>query len=208
MSFLTACHSYLQKPMVETDKTIGKIAQPLVVDSDEDGITDSQDTCPTTEKNVVVDAHGCPILMEIDLGIRGFFHAIYPKYTISPPSKYVADIEKATTELKQFSHQWIILAVFDGQNSLKDTKNIERLNLLKNDILRQDKKITPQRIVMYDCKENRQFLVDIQSENNLAHYFGNINSPQAQLYAFFTNMSREFNKQNILLSQQCQRVEQ
>jgi len=48
------------KPEVTEEKKVEKLAEPVVVDSDSDGIPDDRDKCPDTPAGVAVDAQGCP----------------------------------------------------------------------------------------------------------------------------------------------------
>lgn len=208
LSILTAC----QSPQVLSNQAplpkVAENSQALNIDSDNDGVVNSEDKCSNTEKNIVVTSQGCPVIIEIDLGVRVFFHGIYPKDSINLSSDYMSEIQRATAELKDFTNQWVLVAVFEGNHAFKDDKSLERLISLKDTILKQDKKINPQHIVMYECREKRQFLENIKAKNDLATYLDDINSAKPHSYAFFTNMSQEFAKQNVLLSQQCQRFEQ
>lgn len=200
------------QPQTSSQKSMPMVAPSLsngglTIDSDKDGVIDSQDQCPHTLTNVIVDSKGCVIETEIDLGVRVFFHGLYPKNLSTLSPNYQQDIDRAINELRDFNHQWVIMAVFSGKASWQDSKNSERLLLLKQKILQNDNKINSNNIVMYQCGTNDSFLPKIKVDYDLTNSFDNIYSPQPQLYAFFTNMNQEFSKQNASLSSQCQRLQ-
>lgn len=91
---------------------------PQVVDSDMDGVADHLDACPGTPRNVVVDARGCPVKVEVPeslrLELRVFFD--YDKSNIKP--QYRAEIAKVAEKMREFPNA---TANIEGHAS-KDSK--------------------------------------------------------------------------------------
>ncbi|WP_066803323.1 OmpA family protein [Moraxella oblonga] len=91
---------------------------PAVVDSDMDGVADHLDACPGTPRNVVVDARGCPVKVDVreDLRqeLRVFFD--YDKSNIKP--QYREEVAKVAERMREFPNA---TAVIEGHAS-KDSK--------------------------------------------------------------------------------------
>lgn len=88
--------------------------QPVVVDSDMDGVPDHLDACPGTPRNVVVDARGCPVQVEVEdqlrLELRVFFDN--DKSAIKP--QYRSEIAKVAEAMREYPNA---TAVIEGHAS-------------------------------------------------------------------------------------------
>lgn len=92
--------------------------EPKVVDSDMDGVADHLDACPGTPRNLVVDARGCPVQLdmveELRLELRVFFD--YDKSNIKP--QYRSEIAKVAEKMREYPNA---TANIEGHAS-KDSK--------------------------------------------------------------------------------------
>ena len=90
------------KPVVVTPPPVIVETQPVVVDSDMDGVIDALDACPGTPRNVVVDARGCPVQVEVEdrlnMELRVFFDN--DKSAIKP--QYRSEIARVAEAMREF----------------------------------------------------------------------------------------------------------
>lgn len=176
----------------------------LNADSDRDGIKDSQDQCPNTPPNVVINQLGCPIEIESDVGVRGIFHDVYTNHDIALSPQYRDEVSFAMRQLKGFAHQWVIVAGFDGKGTLSDNLTTERLHWLKTYLLNHDNKIRAGNVLIFDCQQQTELLTHLEAQNKAGKMPNDVTSPKPHMYAFFTNMQGEVDRHWSLLATQCQ----
>lgn len=93
------------QPVVQPEPTVVIVqepVQPQVVDTDGDGVPDHMDACPGTPRNLVVDARGCPVQVDVEdqlrLELRVFFDN--DKSTIKP--QYRSEIAKVAEAMREY----------------------------------------------------------------------------------------------------------
>lgn len=77
------------------------------IDTDQDGIIDSQDHCANTPSTDKVDAHGCTIFTEQNKGMR--LQVNFGNNQSKVDAQYYDDIQVAADFLKQYSHASLII---------------------------------------------------------------------------------------------------
>lgn len=95
-----------------------EIEEPVVLDSDGDGVADHLDACPGTPAGVRVDAQGCPVTTEViddlRMELRVFFD--YDKSNVKP--QYREEIAKVAEKMREYPNA---TAAIEGHAS-KDSK--------------------------------------------------------------------------------------
>ena len=90
-------------PMVEPDVYV----PPIVVieqdvDSDGDGVVDSLDACPGTLMNVVVDARGCPVPVDITDELKMELRVFFDNDKSAIKSQYQPEIAKVAEKMREY----------------------------------------------------------------------------------------------------------
>ena len=90
-------------PMVEPDVYV----PPIVVieqdvDSDGDGVVDSLDACPGTPMNVVVDARGCPVPVDIIDELKMELRVFFDNDKSAIKSQYQPEIAKVAEKMREY----------------------------------------------------------------------------------------------------------
>ena len=153
---LSACQtSDLSK---QTSQTI-KIPNITVnLDSDGDGVLDDIDECPDTPPNVVVDAKGCPV--EVDVGgLEMEFNGFFPPMSIQLPDIYDAVFAKVAESLNDYPKASVFIFGHVATNEMDkdasatlgfDSLSRNRALSIKNTLVLQHG-IEAKRIRTYDC---------------------------------------------------------
>ena len=101
------------------------IVEEKVIDTDADGVADHLDACPGTPRNVVVDARGCPVNVDIRedlrLELRVFFD--YDKSAIKP--QFREEIAKVAEKMREFPNA---TAAIEGHASQDSKRSNARYN--------------------------------------------------------------------------------
>lgn len=109
---------------------VAEVVEPVVledtiVDSDNDGVPDHLDACPGTPANVVVDARGCPVQVnvneELRLELRVFFDR--DKSAIKP--QFREEVAKVAQSMQEFPNA---TAVIEGYASKDSNRSSAKYN--------------------------------------------------------------------------------
>ena len=89
----------MEEPMVDTP--------PIVVvesdlDSDGDGVPDSIDACPGTPMNVVVDARGCPVPVDITDELKMELRVFFDNDKSAIKNQYKPEIAKVAEKMREY----------------------------------------------------------------------------------------------------------
>ena len=153
---LSACQtSDLSK---QTSQTI-KIPNITVnLDSDGDGVLDAIDECPETPSNVVVDAKGCPI--EVDVGgLELEFNGFFPPMSSQLPAIYDAVFVKVVESLNDYPKASVFIFGHAATNEIDeanvatfgfDSLSRNRALIIKDTLVLQHN-IDAKRIRTYEC---------------------------------------------------------
>lgn len=90
-------------PVVPVQPVVKVVEQPVVeVDSDGDGVVDSLDACAGTPRNLVVDARGCPIAVDIQDALRMELRVFFDndKSIIKP--QYRQEVAKVAEKMREY----------------------------------------------------------------------------------------------------------
>ena len=129
-----------------------------IPDSDDDGVLDDIDECPETPPNVVVDAKGCPI--EVDVGgLEMEFNGFFPLMSSQLPAIYDAEFVKLVESLNDYAKANVFIFGHIATNEInKGSLARSRALIVKNTLALQHN-IDAKRIRTYDCS-NKDFVVD------------------------------------------------
>ncbi|WP_169393118.1 MULTISPECIES: OmpA family protein [Psychrobacter] len=168
---LSACQA---EPKLAADNSI-KTPMPILsvnLDSDGDGVPDNIDRCPNTPLHTVVDASGCPVVVD-GSGIELMFNAFFPKMSSQLSNIYESDIyetefKKIAENLNDYPKASVFIFGHAAANEVAyqalsgfDSLSRNRALSLRNKLV-LDYKIAPERIKTYDCS-NKQFDEDFES---------------------------------------------
>ncbi len=165
---LSACQT---APKPATDS---QAASPIATlsDFDGDGVPDNIDRCPNTPLHTVVDASGCPVVVD-GSGIELMFNAFFPKMSSQLSNIYESDIyeaefKKIAENLNDYPKANVFIFGHAAANEVAsqalsgfDSLSRNRALSLRNKLV-LDYKIAPERIKTYDCS-NKQFDEDFES---------------------------------------------
>lgn len=139
------------------------------LDSDGDGVSDNVDKCPKTPLHTIVDAQGCPVILD-GSGLELIFNGFFPKMSSQLSDIYKAEFKKIAENLNDYPKASVFIFGHvaaneaDSQSLAKfgfDSLSQNRALFLKNKLI-LEYKIAPERIKTYDCS-NKQFDEDFES---------------------------------------------
>jgi OOP family OmpA-OmpF porin len=87
-------------PVVEAVKPVAVVPAPAPVDSDNDGIVDSEDKCANTDAAFKVDATGCPVMLSETVSIQ--MDVKFPSNSSVLSAEYDAELKKVADFMQQF----------------------------------------------------------------------------------------------------------
>ena len=128
------------------------------IDSDGDGVLDDIDECPETPPNVVVDAKGCPI--EVDVGgLEMEFNGFFPPMSSQLPDIYDAVFVKVAESLNDYPKADVFIFGHVATNEIDedavatfgfDSLSRNRALMIKDTLVLQHN-IDAKRIRTYEC---------------------------------------------------------
>ncbi|WP_227429455.1 OmpA family protein [Psychrobacter sp. I-STPA6b] len=99
------------EPVVETVAPVVPVAPPVVViedqpevivDTDGDGVIDANDKCPNTPRNLVVDADGCPVPIEITEDLEMELRVFFDNDKSNIKQQFVPEIAKVAEKMREY----------------------------------------------------------------------------------------------------------
>ena len=155
---LAGCQTTSTAPSKELPQHENTRTMQAAIDSDGDGVLDDIDECPDTSPNVVVDAKGCPV--EVDVGgLEMEFNGFFPPMSSQLPDIYDAVFVKVAESLNDYPRANIFTFGHAATNEMdKDTSatfgfdslSRNRALSIKNTLVLQHG-IDAKRIRTYDC---------------------------------------------------------
>ena len=155
---LAGCQTTSTAPSKELPQHENIRTMQAAIDSDGDGVLDDIDECPDTSPNVVVDAKGCPV--EVDVGgLEMEFNGFFPPMSSQLPDIYDAVFVKVAESLNDYPRANIFIFGHAATNEMdKDTSatfgfdslSRNRALSIKNTLVLQHG-IDAKRIRTYDC---------------------------------------------------------
>ncbi|UNU74152.1 OmpA family protein [Moraxella nasovis] len=121
----------IAQPVVEPVAPV-VIKQPVVAvieetdkDSDLDGVFDSVDACPGTPRNVVVDAHGCPLKVDVTTPLRLELRAYFDRDKSDIKPQFREDVAKVAQAMREFPNA---TATIEGHASKDSPRSSAKYN--------------------------------------------------------------------------------
>ena len=156
---LSACQTTtLQSVTANQQAPIVAPVVPAILDSDGDGVPDDIDECAETPPNVVVDAKGCPI--EVDVGgLEMEFNGFFPPTSSQLPDTYDAVFVKVAHSLNDYPKASVFIFGHAATNEIDkdtlathgfDSLSRNRALSIKNTLVLQHN-IDAERIRTYEC---------------------------------------------------------
>ena len=155
---LSACQTALQSVTANQQAPIVAPVVPAILDLDGDGMLDDIDECPETPPNVVVDAKGCPI--EVDVGgLEMEFNGFFPPMSSQLPDIYDAVFVKVAESLNDYPKANIFIFGHVATNEIDedavatfgfDSLSRNRALIIKDTLVFQHN-IDAKRIHTYEC---------------------------------------------------------
>ncbi len=95
----------MQEPVVEQEPVVDNT--PIVIvesdlDSDGDGVPDSIDACPGTPMNIVVDARGCPVDVDIIDELKMELRVFFDNDKSAIKAQYQPEIAKVAEKMREY----------------------------------------------------------------------------------------------------------
>lgn len=155
---LTGCQTTTTAPSKELPQHENIRTMQAAIDSDGDGVLDDIDECPETPPNVVVDAKGCPI--EVDVGgLEMEFNGFFPPMSSQLPDIYDAVFVKVAESLNDYPKADIFIFGHVATNEIDedavatfgfDSLSRNRALMIKDTLVLQHN-IDAKRIRTYEC---------------------------------------------------------
>lgn len=139
----------LSQDIIQDENTMTMKAEDT--DSDGDGVLDAIDECPETPLHIVVDAKGCPVIIEGDEALEMAFSGFFPKMSRQLPTIYDSEFSKIAEKLREYPKANIFVFGHVAPNEPhKDSLSRNRALIIKN-MLVLNYDIAAERISTYDC---------------------------------------------------------
>lgn len=178
---LSACQITTTAPSKELPQHENIRTMQAAIDSDGDGVLDAIDECPETPPNVVVDAKGCPV--EVDVGgLEMEFNGFFPPKSSQLPVVYNEDFITMAKSLNEYPRASVFIFGHAATNEInKGSLARNRALIVKNALVLQHG-IDAKRMRTYDCSDNL-FVEDTDNidRNFKALKLKNIESKQSRV---------------------------
>lgn len=96
-----------------------------VTDSDLDGVPDHLDACPSTPRNVVVDARGCPVQLNVNEELRRELRVFFDRDKSIIKPQFREEVAKVAQDMREFPNA---VAVIEGHASKDSNRSSARYN--------------------------------------------------------------------------------
>ena len=132
------------------------------LDSDEDGVPDINDECPSTPQNMVVDPNGCPAsLLPKEGSVHAEFRAFYDANSSEIKSKYLEALDHWAKKMTEYTDAYMLIEAHISEpeaklkeNASHQTLALSRVEGVKNYLI-QKHNIDPNRIRTYTYSSER-----------------------------------------------------
>ena len=109
---------------------VAEVVEPVVledtiVDSDGDGVPDHLDACPGTPANVVVDARGCPVQVNVNEELRRELRVFFDRDKSAIKPQFREEVAKVAQSMQEFPNA---TAVIEGHASKDSNRSSAKYN--------------------------------------------------------------------------------
>ena len=159
---LAGCHTVTTAlsqdiPQYENVRTM----QAVTPDSDGDGVLDDRDECPETPPSRVVDAKGCPVVVEVG-GLEMSFAGFFPPMSSQLPDVYDKEFVIIEENLNAYPKAKVFIFGHMASNEFRIMSN--KNNLSRNRAINAKNRLVEKhniafdRIYTYDCSDRYPFI--------------------------------------------------
>lgn len=154
---LSACQT-VPKSTIDSAVTAPMPTMIMSVDSDGDSVLDEIDECPETRLHIVVDAKGCPVVVDAG-GLEMEFNSFFPPMSSQLPAIYDADFVKMAEKINEYPEASVFIFGHAATNEINedalstfgvDSLSRNRALIIKNTLVLKHN-IDAKRIRTYDC---------------------------------------------------------
>ncbi len=92
-----------------------------VLDSDGDGVPDNLDACPGTPRNLVVDARGCPIPLDIEQALRMELRVFFDNDKSAIKPQYRQEVAKVAEAMREYPNATANIEGHASKNSKRSS---------------------------------------------------------------------------------------
>lgn len=114
-----------QPVIIEQPAPVVQIEEDRVVDSDFDGVPDHLDACPDTPTNIVVDARGCPVQVNVNEELRRELRVFFDRDKSAIKPQFREEVAKVAQEMQAFPNA---TAVIEGHASKDSNRSSAKYN--------------------------------------------------------------------------------
>ena len=140
------------------------------IDSDGDGVLDDIDECPGTPLNVVVDARGC--LIEVDVGgLEMEFNGFFSSMSSQLPVIYNEDFITMARSLNEYPRASVFIFGHAATNEISQGSLARNRALIVKNTLALQHDIDAKRMRTYDCSDN----IFVENTDNIDRNFKALN---------------------------------
>lgn len=108
----------VNKAVMETMKSTPVVKKVMMVDTDNDGVSDSKDRCANTPANVKVDSQGCTLYSEKSVAIK--LNVIFENNSSLVKPAMVDDIQRLADFMKEYQSTSVVI---EGHSSASGTES-------------------------------------------------------------------------------------
>lgn len=101
------------------------VVEDNIVDSDNDGVPDHLDACPGTPTNVVVDARGCPVQVNVNEELRRELRVFFDRDKSAIKPQFREEVAKVAQSMREFPNA---TAVIEGHASKDSNRSSAKYN--------------------------------------------------------------------------------
>lgn len=154
---LSACQT-VPKSTIDSAVTAPMPTMIMSVDSDGDSVLDEIDECPKTRLHIVVDAKGCPVVLNVG-GLEMEFNGFFPPMSSQLPDIYEAYFLKIAEKINEYPEAGVFIFGHAATNEINedalstfdvDSLSRNRALIIKNTLVLKHN-IDAKRIRTYDC---------------------------------------------------------
>lgn len=97
----------IKKATYQEVASVPVVAEVIVVDTDNDGVNDKQDTCKNTPANIKVDSNGCPLFLDKSVDVN--LNVSFENNSSQIKSETMTDIQRLADFMKEYKNTSVVI---------------------------------------------------------------------------------------------------